>query len=94
MMIHHLYFEQTDSSISVARCFPHIGCSVFIGAELSNTAKIFTPSLWIEQTFKHVYFMTLVYCMYNKYVDSYNMLNFPFNKVNTLAPLFPIYGPI
>ena len=39
--------------------------------------------------------MTLVNCMFNKYVDSYNMLNFPFNKVSILAPLFPInYGPI
>ena len=60
---------------------------MFIGAELSNTAQIFTPSLWIEQTFKHVYFMTPVHCIYNKYVDSYKMLNY------TLAPLFPIYGP-
>ena len=23
---------------------------------------------------------------------NYQMLNIPFNKVNTLAPLFPIYG--
>ena len=37
--------------------------------------------------------MTLVYCMYNKYVDNYKMLNFHFKKVNISAPLFPIYGP-
>ena len=37
--------------------------------------------------------MTLVYCMYNKYVDNYKVLNLSFNKVNTLAPLFPIYEP-
>ena len=33
--------------------------------------------------------MTLVYCMYNKYVDNYKMLNLSFNKINTLAPCFP-----
>ena len=34
--------------------------------------------------------MTLVYCMYNKYVDSYKILDFHFNKVNTSAPFFHI----
>ena len=35
--------------------FTHTECSMFIGAELSNTAQIFTPSLWIEETFKHMF---------------------------------------
>ena len=53
-MIHHFYFEQIPVLV-LQDVFTYTGCSVFIGAELSNRAKIFTPSLWIEQTFKHMF---------------------------------------
>ena len=52
-MILYFYFEQIPVLV-LQDVFTHTGCSVFIGAELSNTAKIFTPSLWMEQTFKHM----------------------------------------
>ena len=35
--------------------FTNTDCSVIIGAELGNTALTFTPSLWTEQTFEHVF---------------------------------------
>ena len=52
-MIHQLCFEQQIPVLVLQDVLTHTGYSVFIGTEVSNRAQIFTPSLWIGQTFKH-----------------------------------------